>query len=134
MEAQFESGPSERSRGVALALAAILGPFGAHRFYVGKTGTGILMLCTLGGAGLWYLYDLIMVAGGSFRDAQGKLVSIWDPEQPRPALGELPPELIEELSAIRAELAELAERVDFTERLLASPRQEGGPTPSSLKA
>jgi TM2 domain-containing membrane protein YozV len=37
--------------------------FGAHRFYVGKTGTGLAMLCTLGGAGLWYLYDLIVVAG-----------------------------------------------------------------------
>ena len=134
MEAQFESGPSERSRGVALALAAILGPFGAHRFYVGKTGTGILMLCTLGGAGLWYVYDLIMVAGGSFRDVQGKLVSIWDPEQPSRGPGELDPELIEELSALRADLAELAERVDFAERLLASPRQESGRTPSSLKA
>ena len=134
MEAQFESGLSDRSRGVALALAAILGPFGAHRFYVGKTGTGILMLCTLGGAGLWYLYDLIMVAGGSFRDAQGKLVSIWDPEQPPRSPGELPPELLEELSALRAELSELAERVDFAERLLASPRQESGRTASSLKA
>jgi TM2 domain-containing membrane protein YozV len=55
--------PSEKSRGVALALAAVLGVFGAHRFYVGKTGTGLAMLCTLGGAGLWYLYDLIVVAG-----------------------------------------------------------------------
>ena len=134
MEAQFESGPSERSRGVALALASLLGPFGAHRFYVGKTGTGILMLCTLGGAGLWYLYDLIMVAGGSFRDGQGRLVSIWDPEQPSRGPADLPPELIEELSALRADLAELAERVDFAERLLASSRQEDGRVPSSLKA
>jgi hypothetical protein len=63
--------PSDRSRGVALALAAVLGPFGAHRFYVGKTGTGVLMLCTIGGAGLWYLYDLLLVAAGSFRDAGG---------------------------------------------------------------
>ncbi|MEZ0335194.1 MAG: NINE protein [Gemmatimonadales bacterium] len=47
------SGPSERSRGVTLALAAILGPFGAHRFYVGKNGTGMLMLGTLGGLGVW---------------------------------------------------------------------------------
>jgi hypothetical protein len=130
---ESSSAPSERSRGVALALAALLGPFGAHRFYVGKTGTGILMLCTLGGAGLWYLYDLIVVAGGSFRDAEGKLVSRWDPEQPavRP---DLLPEVLDELSALRAELAELAERVDFTERLLAEPRVKDSGAHHSLKA
>jgi Predicted membrane protein len=37
---------SEKSRGVALALATVLGVFGGHRFYVGKTGTGILMAAT----------------------------------------------------------------------------------------
>ena len=126
-------GPSEKSRGVALALAAILGPFGAHRFYVGKTGTGILMLCTLGGAGFWYLYDLILVAGGSFRDAGGRLLSIWDPEQPGRQQGELTHEVLEELSALRSEVAELAERVDFAERLLAQPPAERS-IPSTLKA
>jgi TM2 domain-containing membrane protein YozV len=123
-------GPSEKSRGVALALAAILGPFGAHRFYVGKTGTGVLILCTLGGAGLWYLYDLIVVAGGSFRDARGQLVSVWDPEDPSPPAGDVSQEVLEELSVLRNELAELAERVDFTERLLAQPRPaEDQPSP-----
>jgi hypothetical protein len=118
-------GPSPRSRGVALALAAILGPFGAHRFYVGKSGTGVLMLCTLGGAGLWYLYDLILVAAGSFRDAEGNLVSRWEAEQPdRILAGDVPAEILEELSAVRSDLAELAERMDFAERLLASPARE----------
>ena len=127
---ELSPGPSIRSRGVALALAAVLGPFGAHRFYVGKTGTGILMLCTLGGAGLWYVYDLILVAGGSFRDASGNLVSRWDPEQPA-GHPELLPEVLEELSQLRAEVAELAERIDFTERLLAEPRHDR-PAVSSL--
>lgn len=113
--------PSERSRGVALALSAMLGVFGAHRFYVGKTGTGVLMLCTLGGAGLWYLYDLILVAGGSFRDIEGRLVSRWDPEEV-PRGSSMPAEVFEELSALRSEVTELAERLDFAERLLASPR------------
>jgi hypothetical protein len=62
------------------------------------------------------------------------LVSIWDPEQPSRGPADLPPELLEELSALRADLAELAERVDFAERLLASSRQEDGRVPSSLKA
>jgi TM2 domain-containing membrane protein YozV len=128
------SGLSEKSRGVALALAAVLGPFGAHRFYVGKTGTGLLMLCTLGGAGLWYLYDLILVAGGSFRDAEGRLVSLWDPEQPTSSQNELSQEVLEELAQLRVEVQELAERVDFTERLLARSRDEEKQAGSTLRA
>ena len=112
--------PSEKSRGVATALAALLGPFGAHRFYLGKTGTGLLMLCTVGGLGIWYLYDLILVAAGSFRDAEGRLVSRWDPEVSRS--DQVSVEVLDELYALRSEVAELAERLDFAERLLASPR------------
>jgi TM2 domain-containing membrane protein YozV len=125
--------PSVKSRGVALVLAAVLGPFGAHRFYVGKTGTGLLMLCTLGGAGLWYLYDVIVVAGGSFRDARGNLVSIWDPEEPGRPESDISQEVLEELAALRSEVAELAERVDFAERLLAQPRPAEDQTYPSLK-
>ena len=118
--------PSPRSRGVALALAAILGPFGGHRFYVGKHGSAALMCATLGGLGIWYLYDLILVAAGSFRDAEGRLVCRWDPEYAAPAA---PPDaLLEEVEALRAELSELAERVDFAERLLAQPRTPAEPS------
>ncbi len=125
--------PSERSRGVALGLAALLGPFGAHRFYVGKTGTAALMLCTVGGLGLWYLYDLILVAGGSFRDVSGRLVSRWDPEEV--GRGDAPSaEILEELSALRFEVAELAERLDFAERLLANPRPAENPPRSTLRS
>lgn len=117
--------PSPRSRGVALALAALLGPFGAHRFYVGKTQSGILMCATLGGLGIWYLYDLILVSAGSFRDVHGRLVSRWDPEYA--AAGAPSEALLEEVDALRAEVAELAERVDFAERLLAQPRPPAEP-------
>jgi hypothetical protein len=119
----FPDQPSDKSRGVALALAVILGPFGGHRFYVGKTGTGVLMAVTIGGLGLWYLYDLILVASGSFRDAEGRLVRRWDPEE-APAGTLLPAEVMDELDLLRQQMAELAERVDFAERLLASPRHE----------
>jgi hypothetical protein len=128
-----EAIPSPKSRGVALALAVLLGPFGAHRFYVGKKGTGLLMLCTLGGAGLWYLYDLIVVAGGSFQDSQGREVSVWDPTQAGSYPAGLSQEVLEELIALRSEVADLAERVDFTERLLAGPRPEEARANSSLK-
>lgn len=114
------TGPSDKSRGVALALAAILGVFGGHRFYAGKTGTGILMAVTAGGAGLWYLYDLILVASGGFRDAAGRRISRWDPEIDDDPM--VPSEVMDELYALRSDVAELAERLDFAERLLATPR------------
>jgi TM2 domain-containing membrane protein YozV len=119
----YGDGTSEKSRGVALALATVLGVFGGHRFYVGKTGTGVLMAATLGGAGLWWLYDMILVASGSFRDANNRLVRRWDPEEAS-ASGTLPSEVMEELDVLRSQVAELAERVDFTERLLATARTE----------
>ena len=84
------------------------------------------------GSALWYLYDLILVASGCFRDAEGRLVRRWDPEESLPA-GAMPAEVLDELDQLRHQVAELAERVDFTERLLASPRSDqdasGPPSP-----
>jgi hypothetical protein len=68
---------SPKSRTAALVLAILLGFLGAHRFYVGKTGTGILMLVTFGGAGIWWLIDIIMVAIGSLTDKAGLFVKKW---------------------------------------------------------
>jgi len=68
---------SPRSRLVALLFCALLGVFGVHRFYVGKIGTGILMLVTIGGLGIWTMVDLILIAVGSFRDKEGRRVFRW---------------------------------------------------------
>jgi hypothetical protein len=123
--------PSDKSRGIAFILAMVLGVFGAHRFYVGKNGTGILMICTLGGLGIWYLYDVIMVASGQFTDAEGRRLVRWDPEDvsSHGLEGELTQEVLEDVEALRREVADLSERLDFTERLLMKGGQEaGGPT------
>lgn len=61
----------------AFLLALLLGPFGAHRFYVGKTGTGILQIVTLGGLGIWTLVDLVMIVTGNFRDKAGERLTEW---------------------------------------------------------
>ena len=87
------------------------------------------MLCTLGGAGIWYLYDLIVIAGGSFRDSRGKLVANWDPE--RPFSDQLPEDISETLIQLRGEVAELAERVEFAERLLCQPGDRESSAPIS---
>ncbi|MDO8732261.1 MAG: TM2 domain-containing protein [Actinomycetota bacterium] len=70
-------GVSPKSRTVASVLCFFLGVIGIHRFYVGKTGTGIAMIVTLGGLGVWVLIDLIMLLIGSFRDKDGLLVQTW---------------------------------------------------------
>lgn len=68
---------SPKSRLVTILLCVFVGCLGIHRFYVGKTGTGIAMILTAGGFGIWALIDLIMIAVGSFTDSDGKYVLDW---------------------------------------------------------
>ena len=56
---------------------AFLWTFCAHRFYVGKTWTGILQLLTLGGIGAWWIVDLVLILSGSFRDKENRTLENW---------------------------------------------------------
>ena len=64
--------PSDGRWLIALLLCFFLGCLGIHRFYVGKTGSGIAMLLTCGGCGIWALVDFIMILVNSFTDKDGR--------------------------------------------------------------
>lgn len=84
---------SPKSRLAAALFAFFLGTFGAHRFYVGKTGSAVAMLALtivgwatlvlfvgiafLAAVGIWALIDFIFTLAGSMRDSQGKLIKNW---------------------------------------------------------
>ena len=66
---------SEKEYVPTVLLCFFLGFLGVHRFYVGKIGTGILMIFTLGGLGIWILIDFIVLLTGNFKDKKGKIIS-----------------------------------------------------------
>ncbi|NHJ49710.1 MAG: NINE protein [Asgard group archaeon] len=76
-----QSRVSPYSRTVTLLLCIFLGAFGAHHFYVGKSGTGVaillLTLCT-GLGSIWAFIDMIIILVGNFTDDMGRVVSSWD--------------------------------------------------------
>lgn len=74
---QFGNPISPKSRLAAALLAWFLGVFGVHRFYVGKIGTGILMIVTLGGLGIWTLIDFIIILIGNFKDKEERPLINW---------------------------------------------------------
>ena len=84
---------SQKSRLVLLLLALFLGQLGIHRFYAGKTGSGVAMLVlTIAGYAtmilvigffalsvvwVWNLIDVIMAVAGTFKDKEGKPITSW---------------------------------------------------------
>ena len=57
----FVAGGRMKNKWVAVLLCLFLGCLGAHRFYEGKIGTGILWLCTLGLFGVGVLIDFFIL-------------------------------------------------------------------------
>ena len=67
---------SDKDWTTCLLLCLFLGAFGGHRFYVGKTVSGILYLFTLGGFVIGAVIDLICIISGTFKDNEGKIIKL----------------------------------------------------------
>ena len=71
-QAQPQTQPlSSKKKSTAALLCFFLGGFGAHRFYLGYTGMGILYLLTAGLFGIGALVDFIVILCGNMKDKEG---------------------------------------------------------------
>lgn len=61
-----------RTQVVALILSVFLGMWGIDRFYLGQPVLGVLKLITAGGCGLWWIFDVLLIATGNMRDGKGR--------------------------------------------------------------
>jgi TM2 domain-containing membrane protein YozV len=67
-----EMSKKQKSSGTTWLLWFFTGGFGGHRFYLGKTGTAVAMLLTLGGLGIWVFIDLFLI-NGMVKDSNEKI-------------------------------------------------------------
>ncbi|NQV25682.1 MAG: TM2 domain-containing protein [Rhodopirellula sp.] len=66
--------------------------FGLHRFYTGKIFSGVVYLLTLGLFGVGQLVDVILIALGEFRDAEGRLLQSRETSEAVNGLSSVPTE------------------------------------------
>ena len=59
---------------VTFILCLFFGMFGAHRFYTGHNRSGFIQLVTMGGFGIWWFADLLLIILGKFHDKRGQIL------------------------------------------------------------
>lgn len=64
--------PKQRHFLAVFFISFMWGMFGVDRMYLGKYGTGLLKLLTIGGFGLWVVVDMFLIMNGSMRDRWGR--------------------------------------------------------------
>jgi TM2 domain-containing membrane protein YozV len=73
--------PRLRSWYIALLLSLFFGWCGADRFYIGRYKSGWMKLCSLGGLGIWWIMDVVLIAGEYRKDRWYRpLVHSWNPK------------------------------------------------------
>lgn len=81
IDSVFSNGPSGKSRGVAGLLALLMGAFGLHYFYLGKTGAGIifLILCIISCGVLAAVTEIVAIIQAVlfFTSTQEEFESKW---------------------------------------------------------
>ena len=75
MNTLTESNKSDKNYLTTGLLSIFLGIFGAHRFYLGKVGSGLGQLFTFGGLGIWAFVDVLMILFGTVKDGKGCVVA-----------------------------------------------------------
>lgn len=68
---QYVVQTSDKSKKTALLWCIFGGIFGAHHFYVGNYGKGVLYACTFGLCGVGLIGDIFKITNGIFRDNVG---------------------------------------------------------------
>lgn len=74
----------EKSYVKTLIFSAMFGYFGVDRFYLGKIGTGVLKIVTLGGLGIWVLVDFIITLVGGAREKGKETLELEDTGKYKP--------------------------------------------------
>ena len=69
--ANYVTTTSDKSKTTALLLCIFLGWMDAHYFYVGRIMRGIIALFTFNLFGIGWIYDIVKVARGGFKDNAG---------------------------------------------------------------
>lgn len=71
-----DANTNDKSGLLVLVVCILLGYLGIHRFMTGHIIIGLIQLLTGGGFGLWWLFDIIMIVTGNYKDYEGNIIKL----------------------------------------------------------